>query len=246
MYGFITQLPDSTGKGAKVSTRNRNFGILSIYRLPSTGIEIGTTVKIRIQYGKESGVPYAIFEQIADRNKTIYNTEDRNQWYKLGENKEFLFVDTVVPNLDRELIINPDKKDDPTKIDLWDVTNNRPADLKVQTTPFFTASKYLYKGSHYDPQYAVTFNKKDYEKYKKEYPNADIYFWVNWNQLTYKKHSVEPMCGVWRARFEKMVEYIDDEIVYLHEYQHRKDDDYNAKDSYLFMLSDQDIFEKIY
>ncbi|HEM3464651.1 hypothetical protein [Streptococcus suis] len=246
MHGFITQLPDSTGKGAKVSTRNRNFGTLSIYRLPSTGIELGTTVKIRIQYGKASGVPYAVFEQIADRNNTIYNTEDRNQWYKLGEKKEILFVKSVVPNLDRELIINPDKKDDPTKIDLWDVTNNRPADLKVQTTPFFTSSKHPYKGSHYDPQYTVTFNKKDYEKYKKEYPNADIYFWVTWDQLTYKEHKVEPMSGVWRARFEKMAEYIDDKIVYLHKYHHRKDDDYNAKDSYLFSLSDQDIFEKIY
>lgn len=246
MYGILRKLPDSYGKGAKVDSRNDELGVLNIYQFPSIGIEINTTVEFRIQNNKMTGKPYAVFERVADRNDSLFNTEDRSLWYSLGENKEIEFVSKLVPSLGVHLIINPDKAHDPTVIDLWDMTNNRPADLKVQTTPFFTSDKYFYKGKKYIPQYTVTFNKKDYEKYKLEYPNCDVYFWVNWQQLSYREKSVAPLNGVWRASFSKMIEYIENGTVVLHEYMYRKNDNHNAKDSYLFLLSDNDIFQRLF
>ena len=80
------------------------------------------------------------------------------------------------------------------------LVNGRLADLKVQETPFFKAQ------DHYgiDPQYAVSFNGGDYVSYKKQYPEIDIYFWVNWKMLekeiggrTYK---VKPLVGFYRAQ----------------------------------------------
>lgn len=186
-----------------------------------------------------------MFEEVANRNDTVFNTEDRTKWYSLGENKEFEFVSKIVPSLDVQLIINPEKANDPTVIDLWDVTNNRPADLKVQTTPFSSSDRYIYKGSKYNPQFTVTFNKKDYEKYKTTYPNCDIYFWVKWEQLSYNDKSVFPMDGVWRASIGKMIEYIETGEVSLHEYIFRKNDNHNARESYLFLLTDSDIFQKL-
>lgn len=246
MYGILIQLPGSNDWGARVDSRNDELGVLNIYQVPSSGITINTTVKFKVQYNQRTGRPYAVFEEVADRNDTVFNTEDRNKWYSLGENKEFEFVSKIVPFLDVELIINPQKATDPTVIDLWDITNNRPADLKVQTTPFFNSGRYIYKGRAYNPQFTVTFNKKDYEKYKLVYPNSDVYFWVNWQQLSYKNKSVNPMNGVWRANINKIIEYIESETVSLHEYIYRKNDNHNAKESYLFFLEDNDIFQRLF
>ena len=42
--------------------------------------------------------------------------------------------------------------------------------------------------------------------------------------------------------FKKSIQ--NNEVV-LHEYLHRKDDDHNAKESYLFNLADQTVFERL-
>lgn len=126
-----------------------------------------------------------------------------------------------------------------------DYSNNRPADLKTQTTPFFKVSKYKYKGVRCDPAYSVTFNRKDYENYKQNYPNCDIYFWVCWKQLEYKGITVPKINGVWRGVFSKMAMCIESGSAPLHPYVHRKDDDHNAKDSFVFNLLDEEVFERL-
>jgi hypothetical protein len=175
----------------------------------------------------------------------VFNTEDRSLWYSWGENFENDFIDKIVPLIKVDIRKNPAKKQYPWAIDLYDYTNHRPADLKVQNTPFFTAGKYMYGSNPYDPQYTVTFNKKDYEHYLINNPICDIYFWVNWTQLEYKGIIVNELRGVWRATFSTMVSKIQNNSVALHTYQHRTNDDHNAKDSYLFMLTDKDVFEQL-
>lgn len=243
MYGVISKLSESRyGKG-RVNTHNKLLGEIDIYELPKN-ISIDNTVKFRIEYS-DNGIAYGIFEEIADRNKAIYNTEDKKKWYKHGSEKELQFIENMVPLLDVDLVINPQKEINPTVIDFWDNSNNRPADLKVQNTPFFNADKYNYKGKPYNPTFTVTFNVKDFENYNLNYPNCDIYFWVHWEQLNYKNKSVQKINGIWRANFFKMKEYIEKGLVQSHVYRYRIYDNENAKGSYLFLLSDSDVFQRL-
>ncbi|MDO4705225.1 MAG: hypothetical protein Q4A98_03305 [Comamonadaceae bacterium] len=71
-----------------------------------------------------------------------------------------------------EARINPAKNMDKTAPDL--IIDGAISDLKTQNTPFFTASRY-----GLDPRFAVTFNRKDYERYKRIYPSIVIYFWID-------------------------------------------------------------------
>lgn len=103
----------------------------------------------------------------------------------------------------------------------------------------------MYGGMPYNPTYTVTFNRKDYENYLERHPNCDIYFWVYWRQLTYRGISVNELYGVWRAPFSRMAQKIQAGEVALHHYMHRVNDDHNAKDSYLFNLTDVDVFERL-
>ena len=172
-----------------------------------------------------------------DRNPSItHSTEDKNYWCQKGESIEEAFVREIVPRINRKLIIHPNKIVNKTYIDLLDLNTNTEADLKMQNTPFFKASMY-----RFDPQYTVTFNKKDYENYRVNYPGANIYWWVNWEQTSLvihnEKYSVDPLYGVWEAAFSQMRSIIESGKAPLHEYIHRKWDPINAKSSYLFDLN---------
>lgn len=244
MKGRLLEIsPDK--KQGKVATGNDELGVLTVYFNRITEmIAVGNTIEFEVVTSR-FGNKYAKFQSIVDRNTTIFNTEDRDLWYTWGENEEVDFVSNVVPNLRLDIRVNPEKRRRKWAIDLYDYTNNRPADLKTQNTPFFTAGKYKYHGVPYDPSYTVTFNKKDYENYAVNYPTCDIYFWVNWEQTTYRNIVVLEVQGVWRARFERMAEKILAYEVALHAYQNRVDDDHNAKESYLFDLQDSTVFEKL-
>ena len=243
MRGRILNI-DYANKQGKVETRNDDYGVLTVYfkDIPE-GINENSTIEFDLKVSAK-GNKYAKFLSLVDRNQALFNTEDRNQWYEWGENEELDFVNKVAPKIGVDLILNPAKDNVPWEIDLFDKTNNRYADLKTQNTPFFTCLKYTYAGKKYDPTYTVTFNKKDYENYRVSHPDCDIYFWVNWIQLKYKNIVVEPVHGVWVARFEKMKEAIENRKVQLHSYQNRQNDDHNARESYLFYLKDEDIFRK--
>lgn len=244
MEGILISL-DREARRGQVDTRNDGIGILTIYfkEIPDA-VQMNCTVVFDVVISR-IGNRYAKFISVADRNQALFNTEDRTQWYIWGEREENDFVEHIVPRLGIDLRMNPEKAQRPWEIDLFDYTHNRYADLKTQNTPFFTAWKYMYRGSPYDPAYTVTFNKKDYEKYMEKYPDCDIYFWVYWSQLKFKDIEVEELYGVWRASFPAMAEKIQAGEVALHAYMHRVNDDHNARDSYLFHLKDAAVFERL-
>ena len=245
MEGILTYV-DPQGKYGKVDTRNDIYKTLFVKfpSLPDPKL-VNSSIFFDLTQN-EKGIPYAVFVSAALRNKTIFNTEDRTKWYDFGEDYEKEFLDKIEPHLDRDIILNPEKEFCPWALDLYDWTKQKYADLKTQTMPFFMVGKYKYKDHICDPMYSVTFNKKDYLRYKEKAPDCDIYFWINWKQLTYRDISVKPLYGVWRAEFSKMMECIESGQAPLHEYKHRVNDDHNAKDSYIFDLRDYYVMEKVY
>lgn len=245
MEGILIGLNRQERMG-RVDTRNDQLKVLNLYFGNTMPLDICVNCTIDFEViTSKIGTNYAKFTSMVDRNQAIFNTEDRSLWYSWGENFENDFITKIVPQLRLDIRQNPEKDTSPWAIDLFDFTNNRPADLKVQNTPFFTAGKYRYGKSSYNPCFTVTFNKKDYENYLLNNHSCDIYFWVNWTQLDYKGIHVERLNGVWRASFSMMASKIQSGIVALHSYIHRTNDDHNAKESYLFLLSDTDVFEKM-
>jgi hypothetical protein len=163
----------------------------------------------------------------------MHNTEDKAYWWKSGEDYESIFIKEIAPIINRNLVINPEKKQYKASIDLLNIDSGIFADLKTQETPFFTAYRY-----GLNPQTTVTFNKKDYEYYAKQYPTADIYWWVNWKQTAYKSYTVDPLYGVWESHFIQIKTTIERGRAPLHSYINRKGDLSNATESYLFDLND--------
>ena len=245
MEGRLCSLDIERKKGT-VDTRNDSLGVLTIYfkSIPD-GLTVDSTVAFDVVTSK-FGTTYAKFSSQVERNPTRFNTEDRSKWYDWGMEMEQDFVAVIREKTGHDIRVNPDKEGCPWAIDLYDYTAQRPADLKTRKTPFFTAGKYEHEGVRYDPAYAVTFNRKDYEHYSARYPECDIYFWIDWEQLEYQnKVKVPHVQGIWRAPFEKMAQKIEHKQVALHPYMHRTNDDHNAKDSYIFDLSDSSVFERI-
>jgi cold shock CspA family protein len=193
----------------------------------------GQTVQYNLDKDSARGLT-ATDVEVPERNNVVeHNTEDKGYWCRKGEEEEEAFVREIVPHINRNLVIHPDKKKRKTTIDLLNTDNNTLADLKTQSTPFFSAGQYKY-----DPQYTVTFNHKDYVYYSTSYPNAYIYFWVNWKQLSYGTYTVEPLYGVWEVPFSYLKENIQAGRAVLHKYKHRVGDKINATESYLFDLQD--------
>lgn len=244
MEGLLIEICPNNGYDI-VDTRNDQYGRLRMYysKIKET-LPVNSTVSFDIKTSA-SGNNYAKFLSVIERNTAIFNTEDRTKWYEWGEDEETDFVTHIVPQFGYDIQINPEKANCSWAIDLIDITHNRMADLKTQNTPFFTVSKYKYKGMTCDPAYSVTFNRKDYENYKNRYPNCDIYFWVHWKQLAYRNITVPEIYGVWKGDFAKMAECIENNQAPLHPYMHRVNDNHNAKDSYVFNLQDQEVFEQM-
>lgn len=187
------------------------------------------TVEFNIQ--KEERGLKAINIEVIERNIVKHHTEDKFAWCREGEKLEEAFVREIVPKLNKRLVIHPNKKQDPTSIDLYNPETEEISDLKSQKTPFFTS--FLYG---YDASFTVTFNKKDYLRYKEIYPNAIIYWYVKWEQTAWKDIEVDPLEGVWEVPFSFMAKIIEEGDAPLHQYKNRINDDTNAKESYLFDL----------
>jgi hypothetical protein len=163
----------------------------------------------------------------------VHNTEDKNWWVVAGGKQEIVFVEQICPNLKIDGKINPAKQHDPYAPDL--VVNGQLADLKCQRTPFFKAQAL----HNVDPQFAVTFNHKDYVRYRRLYPGIVIYFWVDWKELEKIvrgiKYTVQPMLGVWRVPFTNLATRIEQNLSDSHTYQRRiTDTQGNARESYVF------------
>lgn len=252
MRGRLFNL-DRQNQRAKVDTRNDCYGELTVYfnkNMPDNVYE-NCTIEFDVIHSR-NGNYYAVFNNIVERNQSIFNTEDRNQWYEHGENLEEDFIQNSVHCIGRDIRRNPEKDIDPTVIDLMDYTESptgEPCDLKTQNTPFFSAGRYVYlrygQEVSYNPSYTVTFNKKDYERYLDLYPNCRIYFCVVWLQQDGYGVNVENVDGVWVADFRVMRDKIETNSVHLHGYLNRQTDDHNAKESYLFDLNDNTVFTRL-
>ena len=172
-----------------------------------------------------------------DRNIEIqHNTEDKTWWLQHGLELEFKFVELCKMQLNLKAEINPAKTHSPTAPDL--LVDGKIADLKVQNTPFFSASKYSM-----DPRFTVTFNRKDFERYLNLYPEIVVYFWVNWTQLSWRDYQVEKLNVICKADFSQIAEQISTGKTKEHSYIHRQGDTRgNAKSSFLLDIR---TFQKI-
>lgn len=171
---------------------------------------------------------------------TPKDLQNKTLWCKDGEKIEEAFVKKYGETLD--LIINPEKTNNPYAPDLLK-SNSFIADLKTQNTPFFKAND-LYG---IDPTYAVVFNRKDAERYWKQYREIIIYFWVEWHSIKFvmgrTTKEVEFLNGVWSIKFIDLIELL--KVSPEHFYQQRVNDTKgNAKGSFVLDIRNQ-AFERL-
>lgn len=137
----------------------------------------------------------------------MHDTEDKRWWCQHGEGLEDRFVRICNDKLGLRAKINPEKKNNKFAPDL--LINGRLADLKVQNTPFFKARELF----GVEPTYAVTFNRKDYYRYLSEYPDIDIFYWVEWKTLEKeirgKTYRVDRLCGIYTLPFQEVKKLIE-------------------------------------
>ncbi len=173
-------------------------------------------------------------------------TEDKLAYcIKASDEQEPAFVN-FINSLGNDLIkmeINPDKVHDPYTHDLI-INGKIPGDLKTQDTPFFK-SDILY---NVDPQWAITYNHKDYLRYKEKYTNKGgniiLFFDVKRKAQTMFDHTTQPMRAIFYAKASEIESLIESKTVPLHEYQNRVNDTSgNAKSSYVI---DVRLFNMIY
>jgi hypothetical protein len=161
--------------------------------------------------------------------------QNKGAWCSYGEEIEKLFIKKVAPKIKLDVKINPEKKTNKYAHDLI-MDGNKRADLKLQSRPFFKSAKY-----GCDPNETVSFNKKDYERYKKLYPDIKVIFWVNWKKETAYGVDVNEKNGIWIFTLKDIERQI--KKAPLHEYKNRVNDNKgNAKDSYLLHLKDSNRF----
>lgn len=160
--------------------------------------------------------------------------EDKPFWCAQGERDEQAFVRFVAPAHGLAATINPRKQLDPHVPDL--LVNGQLADLKTQRTPFFTAGRY-----DLDPQFAVTLNVIDLERYRRLGADFPLYFWIRWDTLQARfsgtTYMVRPLEGVWRTTVADVLELVHAGRVARHVYRNRiADTSGNAKESYVLDL----------
>lgn len=166
----------------------------------------------------------------------MIDTENRESWYREGERREDSFVGLYGKIL--SVIKNPAKTLDPTVLDLFHTKENMLCDLKDQSTPFFMAGKKY----GIDPQFAVTFNKKDKDRYIEKTQGSDIYvyFWVRWKKEKRYGVSIKETDKVYRIRFNELIDHLTQDK--LHEYERRKVDNRpNAKSSYVVDVRNMEL-----
>lgn len=164
----------------------------------------------------------------------MHDTEDKLWWTEHGARMEVRFVAEVAPHLGLDAALNPAKTADPFAPDL--LVAGQLADLKVQNTPFFTASRY-----GLDPQHTVTFNRRDYLRYSELYPEILLFFWVAWTTLAWPRTAprvrVAKMAGVCEVPFARLAGRVKAGEVPLHSCRRRVGDRAgNATESHLFDL----------
>jgi hypothetical protein len=85
-----------------------------------------------------------------------------------------------------------------------------------------------------NPRFTVTFNRKDYERYRELYPDLVVYFWINWQTLSWRDIHVKPLSAVFRSPFDCIASQVTSGIAVEHHYRRREDDRAgNARSSFL-------------
>ena len=166
------------------------------------------------------------------REITLHNTEDKSWWVKeYGPDFEARYCKYLERNCGVSACLNPEKDRDPYVVDL--LVDGKLADLKAQRTPFMTAGRY-----GYNPSSTVTFNDKDYYRYKEQYPQIDIYWWVEWvKPKGWDYIEIKPTRGAWVIPFVEVAKMIESGAP-KHEYKRRINDTMgNGKSSYLLSLA---------
>ena len=107
----------------------------------------------------------------------MISTEDKQAWCDYGDEAERHFAAGRLFELGLGGHINPQKGTNPYVHDLF---VQFPSDLKTVRTPLFKSME-LYG---IDPQYAVTFNHKDADRYKELYPNIIVIFDIRWSNCS--------------------------------------------------------------
>lgn len=165
----------------------------------------------------------------------LHNTEDKNWWLLYGNKKEEAFIKFaeekgILPGIQ----LNPERPMKPWLPEF--IYEGKYADLKEQTTPFFTAKKY-----NVPPRYAFTLNVRDVNDIAEKYSGCQLIIYINWLAVRFQMFSggqiineisVVPLQGVW------LLKPIDLEIFLtnspIHSYKRRFNDTRgNAKDSYV-------------
>ena len=130
--------------------------------------------------------------------------------------------------------INLEKKKNIYAHDMFTVFQS---DLKTVRTPFFKA----WEKFEIDPQYAVTINMKDMQRYKELYPNIVVVFDVLWDEKICKKfiegveYGVKPMHKTYAGFIQDIRAAVIAGGNKKVEYQGRVNDTGgNAKASYVF------------
>lgn len=162
----------------------------------------------------------------------MINTEDKIAWCQAAEDDERDFVINRLPQIGLTGNINPAKATDRYT---HDIHITLPADLKSVRTPLFKAQE-LYG---IDPQYAVTFNDKDGQRYAKLYPNLLIVFDVQWTTTSMEiggtRYTVQPMHATHAGFLADIRQAIVKDGNNRHHYSRRRNDQSgNAKESWVF------------
>jgi hypothetical protein len=160
-----------------------------------------------------------------------HDTEDKSYWVEEYTKKETQFC-KIMTFIGIPTEINPEKEFNKYAPDI--LVNRRLADLKYTSTPFYTA----YKNYNLNPRYAVTFNDKDYNRYKANYPDIILYFWLDFMDSKGHKYGVnidiDKCSHIFEVPFKQVMNDIESDKVQYHNYLRRENDiKGNAKGSYL-------------
>lgn len=164
----------------------------------------------------------------------LNDVEDKRAWCEYGAVAERDFVHRTLPSLGVVGFVNPAKIADKYTHDLFLQVQS---DVKTVRTPLFKSLQ-LYD---IDPQYAVTINVKDGQRYYDKYPNIVVVFDVQWLPENCSKviggveYMVEPMKTVRAGFLSDVWKAIEADGVKTIEYLRRVNDtNGNAKQSYVF------------
>jgi len=157
------------------------------------------------------------------------DANNKMSWYTMGELYEEMFC-IVARQYAWNAIINPEKKKDPKLPDI--IFEGQLSDLKTQATPFFLSEKYGVK-----PENCITFNSKDYRRYKKKYPDINIYYWRGWEKCERFNRKVKKVRGVWWLPFTE----VDKLVQKAPEHTYRTRHNGNDYDQSCYVLNSKDF-----